>query len=237
MPVSFRVIQNHLSSELSPPSFQVMPVPSSVTDVTPLVGVLVGVVEVGGTGGFSMGLSSSNSHSQLVSDALMTAARAAMLVSFRNFFIVCLFIVFLFDDCFLAVVDVDALTLRGAVESAALQVVPAVAGGAHLLGDAVADGDDVRCAVAVVDDAAGHAARAVGIGRSHEVGTEGVQRPWFGSIAQLVVGAQVDDLVDVLLGDAEGCECALEATCAEVLAVLVALDDYVLKLGCHDVRG
>ena len=90
-----------------------MPVPSSVTDVTPLVGVLVGVVEVGGTGGFSMGLSSSNSYSQLVSDALMTAARAAMLVSFRNFFIVCLFIVFLFDDCFLAVVDVDALTLRG----------------------------------------------------------------------------------------------------------------------------
>ena len=67
---------------------------------------------------------------------------------------------------------------------------------AFLPGDAVADSDDVRCAVAVVNDAAGHASRAVGIGRSHEVGTEGVQRPWFGSIAQLVVGAQVDDLVD-----------------------------------------
>jgi len=50
-------------------------------------------------------------------------------------------------------------------------------------------------------------------------------------------GYTESSVVGVDLGDAEGCECALEATCAEVLAVQVALDDYVLKLGCHDVRG
>ena len=67
---------------------------------------------------------------------------------------------FLLDDYFLAVSDVDAPQLRPAFEAAALQVVPAIGSRAYPLRDAVAQRHDGRRAVAVVDDGAGHGAGA-----------------------------------------------------------------------------